>query len=233
MISSVGEGEVLLAVEPAGAVPARLADFRSGQAATEATGATLAPLPDPSRSRQGPALPRLTLALALLKSETFDAVLRQATEAGVERIIPFTSSRSLGGLAARSRQERFERVVREALGQSGSPVPTQVEAIVSLEALPGIFGPGSAARLALVLHEEPIAQRSLHDYLSAAPVEILICVGPEGGFSDAEIAFLRERAFAPVSLPGAVLRAGTAALYAIGAIQTIMAERDAWNLKSG
>ena len=224
---------MLLAVEPAGAVPARLADFRSGQAATEATGATLAPLPDPSRSRQGPALPRLTLALALLKGETFDAVLRQATEAGVERIIPFTSSRSLGGLAARSRQERFERVVREALGQSGSPVPTQVEAIVSLEALPGIFGPGSAARLALVLHEEPIAQRSLHDYLSAAPVEILICVGPEGGFSDAEIAFLRERAFAPVSLPGAVLRAGTAALYAIGAIQTIMAERDAWNLKSG
>ncbi len=248
LISSVREGEVLLAVEPAGMVPAQLEDFRSGRgagtltiaggAAEYAAGQDRTPAVHPAASAQalarlGPALPRLTLALALLKGETFDAVLRQATEAGVERIIPFASSRSLGGLASKGRQERFERVVHEALGQSGSPVPTRVEAVVSLEGLPAVLGPGSAGRLALVLHEEPLGRRSLHDYLSASPAEILLCVGPEGGFSAAEIAFLREGAFEPLTLPAAVLRAGTAALYALGAIQTIMSERDTWNLTSG
>jgi 16S rRNA (uracil1498-N3)-methyltransferase len=167
--------------------------------------------------------------MALLKGEKFDLVVRQATEAGVAGIIPLACERSLGATPGPARRERLERLIREALQQSGSPVPTRLEEACSLPELGARLGPQGPSELRLLLHEEPLVDSSLHGYLGRAPERLVLCVGPEGGFSPGETAYLTERAgFRPLRLPGAILRAETAAIFALAAAQTILGERDSW-----
>ncbi|HUX40004.1 MAG TPA: RsmE family RNA methyltransferase [Rectinemataceae bacterium] len=172
--------------------------------------------------------PRIILAAALLKGEKFDLVLRQATEAGVSRIIPLATARSLGLPSSKARLERQHRIIREALQQSGSPIPTSFEESAELRDLPARLGRQVGTRLPLLLHETPLAEASLHEYLGQRPDEIVVCVGPEGGFAPEEVTFLLDAGFLPLHLPGAVLRAETAALYAIAAIEIVAAEHDSW-----
>ncbi|HDQ13929.1 MAG TPA: RsmE family RNA methyltransferase [Sediminispirochaeta sp.] len=85
--------------------------------------------------------------------------------------------------------------------------------------------------LGLFFHQSPLAQASLHEYLSSEPRRIGLCIGPEGGFSKGETEYLRQQGFSPVHLHTNVLRAETAAVYAIGAVQTIFLEREKWQTR--
>lgn len=174
-------------------------------------------------------LPSITLAAALLKGEKFDLVVRQATEAGVSRIIPLHTARSLGRGAGSDRRERQARIIREALQQSGSSVPTRLEEPAALADLPRRLGEAEGRRLALLLHETPLAEASLHGYLGQRPDEVILCVGPEGGFANEEVDFLLGAGFLPLRLPGAVLRAETAALFALAAVEIVVSEHDSWS----
>jgi 16S rRNA (uracil1498-N3)-methyltransferase len=189
-------------------------------------------LPDPRGG--GEALPRIFLAQGLPKGAKMDLVVRQAAEAGVAAVIPLLSARALassaeaGGGAAR--RSRWDRIVREAMQQSGSATRTRV-----LEPIPPS---GLAAALAtlglgpglprILLHEAPLAQSSMHGYLTGAPDAIALCVGPEGGFAPDEVDLFLAEGFRPLRFAGAVLRAETAALYAIAAAQIILSERSSW-----
>jgi len=173
-------------------------------------------------------LPRIVLAAALLKGDKFDLVIRQAVEAGVARIVPLVTLRSLGSQAGAARHERQRRIIREALQQSGSPVSTLCEEAIELRELPARLGPQPGKRVSLLLHETPLVEASLHGYLGHRPEEIVVCVGPEGGFAPEEVDFLLGAGFLPLHLPGAVLRAETAALFAIAAIEIVASEHDSW-----
>ncbi|HRZ89225.1 MAG TPA: RsmE family RNA methyltransferase, partial [Spirochaetia bacterium] len=161
-----------------------------------------------------------------------DLVVRQAAEAGVARIIPVESSRSVarisdeGGAAAK--RARWERIVREALQQSGSSLRTEVDSPRPFQELPGILGKAAPGRIGLYFHEAPLEGAALHRYLSGEPEEIVACVGPEGGFSMDEVRFLDGLGFRPAHLGPTVLRTETAALYAVAAIQVILRERSSW-----
>src|SRR5574340_52803 len=66
-------------------------------------------------------LPRITLVQGLAKGEKMDGIVRQATELGVWRIIPFAAERSVVKLdadKAAKRTERWRRVALEAAKQS-------------------------------------------------------------------------------------------------------------------
>jgi 16S rRNA (uracil1498-N3)-methyltransferase len=84
-------------------------------------------------------------------------------------------------------------------------------------------GPG------LFFHQHPLEQSALHRYLSHYPSDVAVAIGPEGGFSDAEIELLRSAGFSPVYLHTNILRGETAAVYALGAVQTILTERRFWS----
>jgi 16S rRNA (uracil1498-N3)-methyltransferase len=165
-----------------------------------------------------------------------DLIVRQAAETGVAAVVPLLSTRSLalGEEVGASRRMRWLRIVREALQQSGSGILTSVREPVELSALPDVLaslGVGAAAPK-ILLHESPLAQSSMHEYLTGAPETVALCVGPEGGFAPNEVDFLLGEGFLPLKLAGAVLRAETAALYAIAAAQIILSERSSWIPKS-
>ena len=196
-------------------------------------GTYAAALPDVHGSA---AFPRLLLLQGMPKGAKMDLVVRQATEAGVAAVLPLLSGRSLargdpkGEEGGAARVARWERIVREAMQQSGSSTRTRIFEPMLLAELPAVLAsldlkPGDPR---ILLHEAPLAQSSMHGYLTGASDAVALCVGPEGGFAPDEVDFLLGEGFMPLRFAGAVLRAETAAIYAIAAAQIILSERSSW-----
>jgi 16S rRNA (uracil1498-N3)-methyltransferase len=217
-------GKVLLSVAPFAAQPMDttpyLPDVRAGKTASP-TGLIQAPTLS---------LPSLFLGVGLLKGARLDEVVRAATEAGVAAVIPLETERSIPKGEFGSRLERLQRVAREALGQSGSTVPTRVEQVMSIRQFTAEYSPGARNGLGLYFHETPLAESSIHRYCTPVTRAIFACVGPEGGFSGEETTRLDEAGFHPAWLGPAVLRAETAAIFAIASIRIICLERTSWSM---
>lgn len=240
-VLELGAQSLRLGVEPLPAEmdDAELADVRGGRSPLPphgaAAGADEGPRAASIGGRPEPS-PPITLVQALPRGAKMDLIVRQAAETGVCRVIPLVSRRCLplAEAEAAARGSRWERIAREGLQQSGSTTPTRVTAPVRLQDLERALGPAAAAGtsarggLRLLLHETPLEQSSLHEYLTDTPVEIAVCVGPEGGFADDEVAHLEGIGFLPLHFAGAILRTETAALFAVAAVETVLSERSTW-----
>jgi len=167
---------------------------------------------------------RITLLQCLPKGRKIDLIVRQATEAGVARIVLLVSERTVARPGDdNGRIARLRRIAREALQQSGTPV------------LPEIEGPRPFASIEggdwgtpLLFHETPLGDEPLHVLLAGRPRAVSLLVGPEGGLSEAEVGRAQRAGFQPVHFATGVLRVETAATFALGAVMTILQERDAW-----
>lgn len=186
-----------------------------------------------------PCLPPMVLIQALPKSLKMDDLVRQATELGVSLILPFVADRSVsrpeGGQAAASKRERWLRIVREARQQSGSDTATDVSEPLSLADALAAWAEFSAAAgggAGIFLHQDPLAQGTIHSYLNGDPKSIALAVGPEGGFSDRETSAFAAAGFHPALLGANVLRVETAAVSALAAVQVILLEKSSWMPKT-
>jgi 16S rRNA (uracil1498-N3)-methyltransferase len=179
-----------------------------------------APLPAPA----GPGI-RITLLQCLPKGRKIDLIVRQATEAGVARIVLLVSEHAVVRPGEDDgRVTRLRRVAREALQQSGTPMLPEIEG-----PHPFSFIEGGDWGLPLLFHEKPLGEENLHSLLAARPRAVSLLVGPEGGLSEKEVARAQGAGFRPVHFSTGVLRVETAATFALGAVMTIMQERNAWN----
>lgn len=152
----------------------------------------------------------LTLLIAMPKNG-MDDIVRQATELGVTTIAPLTSDRTL--LQPSSQKlDRWRRIAQEAAEQSERQViPTILEPIAFRDAVHQF---DSGQRLIGVTRSNAAALRSC-----LRPSEsIAVAIGPEGGWSAAEVEMAIAAGFLPVSLGKRILRAVTAAIVAIGLI---------------
>ena len=145
----------------------------------------------------------VTLYMALIKKDNFELVLEKATELGVTRIVPVQASRSeKKGV----NYERAEKILREAAEQSGrATIPTMGE-IIDIDKVPSE---------GLVVFD-PRGEISSHDFFAkntTTPVSVFI--GPEGGFTDAEMELFRARNIPVVSTGTQILRAETGAIVAL------------------
>jgi len=156
----------------------------------------------------------LTLACAVLARQRMHTVVQKATELGVRRIVPLVTDHSvpLDAVAHEQAHAWAGHVARAARQCRRSSLPHLLEP-VALDAF-----------LASPLYASADLRLYLDDRSDAAPVpaeqprRIVLLVGPEGGFSDAE----RHRLVAharPWVLGGRVLRAETAALVGLTAVQ--------------
>lgn len=160
------------------------------------------------------ARPYLTLIQALAKSDKLDLVVQKATELGVGRIIPVTSARAVtrldaGQARALSRRARWQKIAREASRQSGRLDVPDVEGVTAL-ATALSASPKDALKL---LMWEGARQTTLRAVLpSQPPQQIVIAIGPEGGFTLDEVEVARAHGFSPVGLGPRILRTETASL---------------------
>ena len=171
-----------------------------------------------------------TLFMALPKSSKFDLILRQATECGVAKIVPVQTEFSQTGAEKMNfRGDRFERIIKEARQQSGSPVNTKIENCVSLpEACQfwkvQVQNLAPEESLAIVLYERSESTVTILEACEkkgSLKKAALFC-GSEGGLSPEEVKSLCEAGFAAVHLKTNILRCETAALYGIAALQSLL-----------
>jgi 16S rRNA (uracil1498-N3)-methyltransferase len=171
-----------------------------------------APRPAPRDAR-----PELVVLLSLIKGERMDWAIEKLVELGVDRIVPVCAERSVVRVApggAGQRQRRLEAVARAAAQQCRRAELADIAEPVALADAVAQLRPGT---LALVLWEEE-RSRTLRDALSPGASAVALLVGPEGGFTSAEVACAVAAGFETVRLGPLVLRAETAAIAAVAAI---------------
>ncbi|ORJ63444.1 hypothetical protein B5V00_00855 [Geothermobacter hydrogeniphilus] len=175
--------------------------------------------------KRNPAGPlRIDLFQALPQRERFELVLEKATELGVGRLIPYQSERSISLAERDARQKKSHRwpelVLRAARQCRRSELPELYTCCGWNEAL----DMGSRADLRLMLYEGGCSQQ-MGEALAVSRAESLaLLIGPEGGFSDVEVAAAVRRGFQPVSLGPRLLRTETAAIAAIAVAQACLGD---------
>ena len=172
----------------------------------------------PSRTESPVAV---TVAQAILKDRKMDRIVRQLTELGVCRFLPFDSRRSVPKPAASklaARSERWKRITREAVKQCRRGRVMEILPAVSFE---DMLGEGQSCDLRVVFWENEPASLSAGAGLPQAGVvgRIFAAVGPEGGFSTQEIEAARAAGFVTAGLGPRILRADTAAVTAAALLQ--------------
>ena len=141
---------------------------------------------------------KITLYTSILRRENFEIVVQKATEIGVTKIVPLLSERTV---KTGFNQIRLQKILQEASEQSGRTVlPTLAEpmkfedAITSVDPKTTVLFDGSGSAF------------------KSKPTTVNLFVGPEGGFSDREVAIASEAGCTIASLGELTLRAETAAI---------------------
>ncbi|GHV84808.1 hypothetical protein AGMMS50230_04160 [Spirochaetia bacterium] len=215
----------------------------TGEISAIAAAMAAAPAHVPAAETNSAPSAKFILFQALPKGAKMDLIVRQAAELGISEVVPFAAERSVPGIKARrqnreetGREERWRRIVKEARQQSGSCVDTRVLSPLGIDALfayweklRSVKSGDTGAVLGLIFH--PLAQGNLHQYLYREPVITVLAVGPEGGFSGAELDRFTSAGFKSLNLGDTVLRTETAALYGAAAVKMILMERSQWTLK--
>ncbi|GEA26182.1 ribosomal RNA small subunit methyltransferase E [Microcystis aeruginosa NIES-4325] len=159
---------------------------------------------------------QVNLMVAIPKNG-FDDIVRAATELGVYRIIPLLTER---GLVNPSPQkiDRWRKIAREAVEQSERQIIPIIEepqpflAILNREA-----NPQTTCYIG-------VTRRTVAPLLSQlqTSTEITMAIGPEGGWTEAEIEQALAADFLPVSLGKRILRTITAPLVALAIINAYL-----------
>jgi 16S rRNA (uracil1498-N3)-methyltransferase len=160
---------------------------------------------------------RMTLIQAVGKGDKMDAIVRDATELGVTRIIPALADRCLARPEA-DRAARWRRIAVEAARQCGRGDAPRIDAPMALaEARARARGVEEGLCL------DPRAAVPLGARLRGlgAAAEVAFVVGPEGGLTEDEMAACAAEGFARVRLGRLTLRTETACAAALGALAAL------------
>lgn len=180
--------------------------------------------------RIGAALPsgtesplRITLAQCISAGEKMDWTIEKAVELGVARIVPLQSARSVVRLdagRAQRRAEHWQRLVTAACMQCGRDRLPALDPVQPLETWLDAQGGDARAASTLRLILAPGAADAIGSIAAPADLaEVLLLVGPESGFTDAELARARRAGLLPASLGPRILRTETAGLAALAVLQ--------------
>ena len=160
---------------------------------------------------------RVTLAFAVAKGAHAEQLITQCTELGVAVLVPMCTERTVVRPDGASRQKtaRWHRHAIEAAKQSGQAHVPRLDPVTPFDRL---VRAADLPAVRLIAH--PDACASLVEFAGqhAPPDRVLVCIGPEGGFTDQEVSLACECAFAPVRLGRTILRVETAAVAACAQI---------------
>lgn len=157
----------------------------------------------PSRETAHP----LHLAMAIIQLEKFELVLQKATELGVHSFLPLVTERvELRPERYSGKMERWQKIVFEAVKQSGRSVVPRIEQ--PLRFADALARPGTK-----IFFDADAPADPLNDVAEAT-----LFVGPEGGWSDEELTLARDAHCIFQRLGARRLRAETAAIAGVAII---------------
>jgi len=166
----------------------------------------------------------LVLAQGYLKDKKMDLLVRQLTELGVTRWIPFMAGRSIpvpDRKRLANRYRRWLKISHEALKQCGRSRVMDIAPMVSFDAM---LQHAESYDLKLVFWEKATRCLTSIQLRQPEPASIFVMIGPEGGFDPAEITCAREKGFRTVGLGPRILRAETASLTACALVQFVFGD---------
>ncbi len=167
---------------------------------------------------------RVTLAQAIPKGKNMELIVQKAVELGAATIVPLLSDRTvveLEGEATARKAEKWTQVAIEACKQCGQNWLPEVRPPTSVREF---FATREAYDLRLIGSLQPNAEplkKVLADYRAdhrITATRVLMCVGPEGDFTPAELGLARSAGCVPVSLGPIVLRVETAAIFCLSVL---------------
>ena len=198
----LGEGSVVEVFDDAGHLGrGRLVEVSSAAVVVEV---------EQVRQRSQPV--ELTIASAVPKGQRADWMIEKLAELGVARFVPLMTARSVVHPEGRGKLDRWRRLATEAARQSGSGV-MQIDELTRLDdAVTGWEASGQPGWCcATEIDGQPLVEIN--------PAGGGWCfIGPEGGWSEQEIARMRSAGVSAVRLTGSILRIETAAVVAAAAV---------------
>ena len=164
---------------------------------------------------------KLTLGMCIIKGEKMDLVIQKATEVGIDRIIPLISKRTVVKLDNKNTQNKLTRYSKIAGSAAEQSERTTVPIIDSPVSLPQLLTDVDNGTLILFFYERNGQKiKDIKDKVSSFS-DVLLLIGPEGGWDEAESDMIMKCGAIPVSLGDNILRAETAAIVASFTIKNL------------
>lgn len=162
----------------------------------------------------------ITLAQGLAASDKMDWIIQKAVELGIQSIQPLFTERSIVKLdreRADKKLEHWRTVALAACEQTGrSTIPKILSPLPLSQWLSDQEKQTETLRLILT----PLKAQNIN-HLNQKPSSIIFMVGPEGGFSEKEMALASHSAFIPVNFGERILRTETASIVALSIMQNL------------
>ncbi len=161
---------------------------------------------------------KITLGQGLPKADKMDFIVQKATELGAAAIVPLVTERTIMKVRdEHKRAVRWQKICREAAMQSNR---ADIPIIGPVTAYAGYVEAMQVAAGTLLLLPWEEGTEPLRHVLQSAPSvrNIIVLIGPEGGFSEKEVDLARGRGFRAVSLGPTILRTETAAVAVLSMI---------------
>ena len=159
----------------------------------------------------------VTLYQGIPKSDKMDSVVQKAVEMGVTRIVPVLTSRCVSRpdpKAAQKKVERWQKISIEAAKQSGRGILPTVSPMIDFSTA---IKQAACESTVLMFYEG--GGDSLQQLVNTTQTSYSIFIGPEGGFSEEEVKFVKEKCESMgATLGPRILRTETAPVAALAAI---------------
>lgn len=160
---------------------------------------------------------QVTIAQSMPKGDKWEWILQKGTEIGAIRFVPFISKRTIVKIDSRKQDKKWQRwrkIVKEAAEQSHrGRIPEVLSPLSWAECLQE----AKKADSAWICYEK--GGKPLKAVWDEKPVRnIFLMIGPEGGFTEQEIAEAIEVGIQPITLGPRILRTETAPIVALTSI---------------
>lgn len=168
-----------------------------------------------------------TLFQSLPKGDKMEMIIQKAVELGVSRIVPVVMNRCvvrLNGKDAARKQERWQKIAREAGKQCGRCIIPEVTLPVPVEGIASFRKNLEEIVVPWELSEKYGPMAFVRDHPGIRSLGIVI--GPEGGIEDGEISFLTALPAKPITLGRRILRTETAGMAAVSAFSALYGEME-------
>lgn len=164
----------------------------------------------------------LVLLCPLLKRDNFELVLQKSVELGVKEIVPYISSRVIKRVSKddfENKRERFEKIILNASEQSNRNVIPHLTRLYDLKELVELYKDTPNKYIA---YEDVAIKGEKIKIVDENSKDVVIIVGPEGGFSKQEVEFFVNNNYKVVSLGKRILRAETACIYSLSILSYLL-----------